>query len=228
MVSSPDPDAAPLLVGLAAWLAAGAWMWASGWRVQHRHLSAAGRGPVDRGTLVWLVLLIGAAALLVGRDLPSVAAPVVVSMVGAVSVLVDARCHRLPDPYTAVMAAGVALGALGQALGGGAGVGRVAVSALVGAAVWTLPLWAGALVDSGVGRGDVKLAPVLGAMTGLLGWEAAVSGLVVAFLAAGVAALWQVVARSGTLRTRIALGPWLWSGALVAVAAWGVAPGLPR
>ncbi|WP_043535190.1 prepilin peptidase [Actinomyces polynesiensis] len=212
----------PLLLGTLTWLACGVWTAGPGWRIQRGHLSAAGETPFPRLALTWWVLLIGAVALVVCHPLAGVAGIVTVAMAGTVSVLVDARTHRLPDGCTLTMACGALVGLVSRLLVDGDA--RVLPGLLVGVAVWTLPLAAGHLARAGVGLGDVKLAPVLGAVLGTISWEAAVGGLVLAFLGAGTAALWLLVSGGGGLRSRIAMGPWLIGAALVAVVLWGVLP----
>lgn len=220
-----DPDVVPLLLGALVWSGVGLWTAGPGWRLQDERLRAVGDAPVGRLALTWLVLLIGAAALLVGRSLPGVAGLVAVAMAGSLAMLVDARTHRLPDACTLVMAAGVVPGVLARCLLDEGGPAAPLAGVVLGAAIWLVPLGLGSLVRGGVGLGDVKLAPVLGALLGTLSWEAAAGGLVLAFLGAGVGALLALLRGRAGLRTRLAMGPWLIGAALAAVALWGVVPG---
>lgn len=215
----------PLLLGALVWSAVGLWTSGPGWRLQDERLRAAGDAPLGRLALTWLVLLIGAATLLVGRSLPGLAGVVAVAMAGSLAMLVDARTHRLPDACTLVMALGVTLGVLSRCLVDEGGPTAPLAGVAVGAAVWLVPLWLGSVVRGGVGLGDVKLAPVLGALLGTLSWEAAAGGLVLAFLGAGAGALVALVRGRAGLRTRMAMGPWLIGAALAAVLLWGVVPG---
>lgn len=219
-----ETSALPLVLATGCWLALGVWSAGPGWRLQEVRLRAVGEVPFGRGALLWWVLLIGAAALWVARDLAAVPGVVAVAMAGTVSMLVDSRTHRLPDAATVVICVGVALGVLSRVLvdeGGPLGPLPVVVA---GVALWVVPLGLGSLVRGGVGLGDVKLAPVLGAMLGSISLEAAVGGFVLAFLGAGGAAVVGLVSGRTTLRTRVAMGPWLIGGALVAVLLWGVLP----
>ncbi len=215
-----------------SWLVAIIWMRHSGWRIQARCLSESGVDPLPRRALLWTVGLVGAVVAVVYYRQAGACGPVVVTMVGGVSAVVDARCHRLPTRYTAVMAGGVLFAliscgieaVLGAAQTGTAraGLGELALDVAVGIAVWVLPLGLGHATRAGVGMGDVRLAPVLGAMLGTLGWEAAVAGLVVAFLAGGAFALWRLASGSASVHSRIAMGPALIGGSLISYFAWGI------
>jgi len=224
-VGALDAADVPLLLGALVWLAVGLWTAGPGWRLQDGRLRAAGEAPMGRLALTWLVLLIGAVALLVGRSLPGPPGPVAVAMAGTPAMLVDARTHRLPDDCTLVMAGGVGLGVLSRCLVDEGGPTAPLAGVALGAAVWLVPLWLGSLVRRGVGFGDVKLAPVLGAMLGTLSWEAAAGGLVLAFLGAGAGALVALLRGRAGLRTRMPMGPWLIGAALAGVLVWGVVPG---
>ena len=76
----------------------------------------------------------------------------------------------------------------------------------------------------GLGGGDVKLAPVLGAMVGSVGLHAAVFALALSFISAGLAALWKIVVGSAGTKSRVAMGPCMIGSALVGAIAWGVVP----
>lgn len=216
-------SAAPIWVALACWALVGGWTYGRGCTLVADYLRAEGQPAVGRPSLTWLVLLVGAAALLVGHRHPGVPAVTVAAMTGTMSMLVDARTHRLPNALTLAMAGGVAVGLVCASLAGGApGVSAVLAPAALGALIWTLPLGLGHLARAGVGLGDVKLAPVLGALTGLLGGQAAAAGLIIGFVSAGAAALVAVARRRADLRTRMPMGPWLIGGALAAWALWAV------
>ena len=216
----------PLLIGTAVWLAFGVWMYTSGWTIQRDYLTGGGAPALERLSITWLTLLIGAAALLYARLQPSLPAFIALAMVGAVSILVDARVRLLPNRYTAAMALGVAIG-VGCAFIDEADRGTLALTVGGGALMWVVPMLAAYLVRSGVGLGDVKIAPVLGAALGTLGLQAALSGLVIAFVGAGLGALWALVRRKATLTSRIAMGPYLIGGALAAYTLW-IFPGAQR
>lgn len=220
-MSDLGPAELALVLGFPAWLATGTWMGLRGWKVQRRHLVHADQEPLGRWTLTWWDLLLGATVLVLchrGAWAPGV---VVVAMAGLPAMVVDARTHRLPDPYTLVMASGALLGLISLLVVPDRGVGVVLTDVALGVLVWTLPLLLAHLARGSVGMGDLKLAPVLGLLTGLVGWETALGGLLLAFLGAGTQALALLVTRAGSLRTRIPMGPWMIGGALLATVVEG-------
>jgi leader peptidase (prepilin peptidase)/N-methyltransferase len=78
---------------------------------------------------------------------------------------------------------------------------------------------------SGLGMGDVKLAPALGLYLGYLGWSALVVGVAAGFVLGALAALGllarEAFARrplAGALRKALPFGPFLLLGTLVGLA----------
>lgn len=101
----------------------------------------------------------------------------------------DVRERRLPDALTLPAAAVAVLGSLW-------GVADGAPGALIGAALWTA-INAVAFLARGMGAGDVKLAPTLGAVVGCAG---GVPSVVLAVLGAQVlTVLWALLARDRTV-----------------------------
>jgi leader peptidase (prepilin peptidase)/N-methyltransferase len=81
------------------------------------------------------------------------------------------------------------------------------------------------ITPSGLGKGDVKLAPALGLYLGYLGWGAVLIGVVAGFVLGALAALGllarDALARkplSGALRQSLPFGPFLLLGTLVGLA----------
>lgn len=68
-----------------------------------------------------------------------------------------------------------------------------------------------------MGLGDVKLAALLAAYCGWLGWSTAGAGIILAFLAGGLWTLILIIMRRAHRQTAIAFGPWLCVGALLAI-----------
>nr|WP_253954008.1 prepilin peptidase [Schaalia sp. 19OD2882] len=216
-------DETELLAGFVTWMVVGWWTWRVGWRIQRRYLIEAGLTPMRRTFLWWLVVIPGFLVVLVAQQRPASPAVVTVAMIGILQAIVDARTHRLPDAYTRMMGLGV-LSGLVLAAAMNSSPGWTLVRAAIGAMVWFVPLYIVHRLPGGLGRGDVKLAPVLGGLVGVVGVDAALGGLVLSFVAAGLAALWTIVVGSAGTESRIPMGPWLIGGALAAHMLWGVVP----
>ncbi|HSO63957.1 MAG TPA: A24 family peptidase [Ornithinibacter sp.] len=94
------------------------------------------------------------------------------------------------------------------------------IGALVGAAVMGgVYLLLAVLPGGGVGGGDVRLAPVIGALLGWLSVAHVVVGLMAGFLVGGVAAIALLGLGRVGLKTSIAYGPAMCLGAWVAIGA---------
>lgn len=162
----------------------------------------------------------GAVAVLLVPTLWLVPAWLALAWVGAVIVRTDATRHRIPDVLSlTALAAGAILLLLPGNLGA-YGRGWLAALALTGAL-----LLLALIGPSGLGMGDVKLAPALGLYLGYLGWTQVLLGVASAFVIAAAAAL-AVLARdalsrrpmSGALRRAMPFGPFLLVGTLVGLA----------
>lgn len=134
---------------------------------------------------------------------------------GIVLAAVDARHHRLPNVLVLPL----------YPIGAAYATARAGVTSsplpLVGAALGALALFCGFYLlhrGGGMGGGDVKLAGALGLFTGAHGWDAVLLGAALAFVAGGLAALGLLLRRRAARTRRIAFGPALIGGALVAVA----------
>jgi len=140
----------------------------------------------------------------------------VLAAVGVVLTVIDLHHHRLPDlivlPLYAVTAIGLGVAGL---LSGSWPVWPV----LAGAGIWTVVVGVPWLVSGGrgMGFGDVKLAPVLGATLGWISVPVSVAGLVMAFLLGAAVSIVLLLARRADRRTALPFGPALLAGALLAV-----------
>ena len=169
--------------------------------------------------LVWLVL--GGWALLGAGEPGMLPLLLVIGSAGVALVVIDVEHHRLPDaivlPLYPLTIAGLALSGLVS--------GRWAIlAALAGAGIWVLVVGLPWLVSGGrgMGFGDVKLAPVLGATLGWVSVPSAVVGLFAGFvLGALVGGALMLLGRAGR-RTALAFGPFLIVGAFL-----GLLVGLP-
>ncbi|GGT28165.1 prepilin peptidase [Streptomyces kurssanovii] len=128
---------------------------------------------------------------------------------GIALALIDVAVHRLPDVLTLPACAGTLLLLTGAALADEPGsLGRAAAAAgVVIAAFLLLALFAG------MGLGDVKLAPAVGALLGWNSWTSLWWGTGAGFLVGAVCAV-AMLAAGRDRRSQIAFGPFMIIGAL--------------
>ena len=212
-----------LISGFLTWIIVLAWLWKSGWKIQRRYFIEVTQKPLTRNAIVWSAGIVGAIFFVAAQMRPGMPGVMTVAMIGALSAYVDARTHRLPNKYTAVMGIGVVVGALIGSLISPMWEQRL-IGFVLGALIWTIPIALLNRLPGGMGGGDVKLAPVLGAMVGSVGLNAAVFALALSFVSAGVAALWKIVVGWAGTQSRVPMGPWMIASALVGTIAWGVVP----
>ncbi len=131
-------------------------------------------------------------------------------------VWIDLDVHRLPVglvvPTGAVVLGLLAVASLASR--DGRWVGVVVGFVVMGG----LYLLLAVLPGGGVGGGDVRLAPLIGALLGWLGIAELVVGLAAGFLVGGAAAAALLLGRRAGLKSSIAYGPAMCLGAWVAIA----------
>ncbi len=136
--------------------------------------------------------------------------------IGVALTLIDIDVHRLPDaivlPSYGVTAVLLLLPALLT------GHGDDALRAVLGgAALFGFYLLLALAYPAGMGLGDVKLAGVLGAFSGFIGWGTLLVGGFLGFLLGGlVGGALMLVGRAGR-RSKIPFGPFMLVGALLAI-----------
>ncbi|MDO9485674.1 MAG: prepilin peptidase [Actinomycetota bacterium] len=129
---------------------------------------------------------------------------------------IDLQHHRLPDaivlPLYPLTVLGLALSQLITSQG-------YWIQALIGALIWGVTIGGLWLVTAGggMGLGDAKLAPVLGAVTAWLGIAESIIGLFAAFLIGAIVGVVLIVSGRSQRRARLAFGPFLLGGAMCAV-----------
>jgi leader peptidase (prepilin peptidase) / N-methyltransferase len=178
----------------------------------------AGGGPSHRSGAVLggiCAAVCGALAATVGVR-PELAVWLLLVPVAGLMGAVDLAVFRLPDVLTLPAAAGTAV-LLGAAalLPGHAGSWTRAL--LGGLALLGTYLLLHLVNPSGMGLGDVKLAPTLGMALAWYGWPALVLGTLVAFGLGAVVGLALLALRRADRRTPIPFGPFMLLGALAAV-----------
>jgi leader peptidase (prepilin peptidase)/N-methyltransferase len=140
----------------------------------------------------------------------------VLASAGIALTVIDIQHHRLPDaivlPLYPVTVLGLVVAGL---LAGAFPLG----STLAGCAVWlgTIGLIWLVTRGRGMGLGDVKLSPILGATLGWLSLGSAVVGLVAAFLSGALVGVILLAAKRAQRRSAIPFGPFLLLGAASAV-----------
>lgn len=152
---------------------------------------------------------------------------------GIALAVIDVDHHRLPD---AIVLPLYPVTALGLALAGFVDGAWPWVACLLGLGAWLLligGLWL-ATSGRGMGLGDVKLAPILGATLGWVGVAEALVGLLAAFVVGAVVGVGVLLARrrspvpsgprpgeSAEPATQIAFGPFLLAGAALGLVLGG-------
>lgn len=188
-------------------------------RCRHCAEPISGRYPLVEilNAVVWLAM--GAWAISDAGIPALLPLLLVLGSAGVALYFIDLDHHRLPDaivlPLYPVTAVGLVLAGL---LTGAWPL----VEALIGVAIWLVVIGGLWLVSGGrgMGFGDVKLAPVLGATLGWVSIASAGVGLFTAFLLGAVVGVVLLVARRAGRRSAIPFGPFLLVGALVGLF-WG-------
>lgn len=157
-------------------------------------------------------------ALLLGRfaGQPDVAAFGFFGALGVALAVIDLTVHRLPDrlvlPSYPVLMTLLTVPALIQQ-----DAGQLMRALLAGAALAAAYLILALARPGQLGGGDIKLAGLAGLVMGWLGWQTLLMGAVLAFILSATVSVALLAARRITLRSHIAFGPYLLSGALLAI-----------
>lgn len=138
---------------------------------------------------------------------------------GIALTLIDLDHRRLPDtivlPSTLVIVVLLSSAAL---LNGE--WSRLVATLGGGAALFAFYFLIALVYPRGIGGGDVKLAPLIGAIAGFVGWAPLAVGAFAGFLLGAVVGLVLIAARRSSRRTGIPFGPFMLSGAWVGIL-WG-------
>jgi leader peptidase (prepilin peptidase)/N-methyltransferase len=173
------------------------------------------RKPINRAPVALLGGLLGALTFdRFGFSLEMVAYGLMIAMCIEQSII-DYATHRLPRGVTfrVAIVGGplLALAAINHDDNGRIGV-------MFASFIVTLVLFItlSALSKGGIGGGDVRLAPVLAMFLGWLGASHVYIGLGIGFIIGGVVAAGMLATRRASASTRIAFGPFLCIGAVIA------------
>lgn len=136
--------------------------------------------------------------------------------VGAWLIVVDARTHRLPNRIVLPTLGALIVLVIAEALVT-VDAGRM-LRALLGALVLGAFYAVMHLASrQGMGGGDVKLAAVIGLVLAWHGWWTLLLGAAAAFLLGALFALVLMLLKKASRSTRIAFGPWMILGAVLAI-----------
>ncbi|RLK49697.1 prepilin peptidase [Microbacterium telephonicum] len=130
--------------------------------------------------------------------------------------MIDLDMRRLPNPI--VLPSYIALAVLFTAAClAGAPWDALLRAAIGGAALFAFYWLLRFAKPGGMGGGDVKLAGVLGAALGFVGWGALIVGAFAAFLIGGVVGIVMMLTRRATRKTAIPFGPFMVVGAWLGI-----------
>lgn len=194
-----------------------------GW-VAVRGRCRACRAPISVQYLLVEVITAAVAvavAVLVGPH-PVVIAWWVVVVFCVPLAVIDVHTQRLPVVimYPALAVTAVVLLIIAAFTGQWAALGRAAGGGLGLAAVFFTLWWLTA--GRGMGKGDVRLAWLLGAALGWMGWAQVIMGGWFGFVSGGLLGVVLMIAGRGTRKSPIPFGPHMMVGA-VAGLIWGPA-----
>ena len=189
-----------------------AWLWLRG-RCRDCRAPISVRYPLVEAATTLLFLMV---VVRLGWQW-SVPAYLYLAALGLVLALIDLATHRLPNVL--VLPAYPVLAVL-LAVASWAGDDWPALlrAAIGGVVLWGLYALLMVLKPGGMGFGDVKLAGVLGAGLGWLGWGTLVVGAFAAFLLGGLFAIGLVVLGRAGRKSKVPFGPWMVLGAAVGFA----------
>ena len=145
-----------------------------------------------------------------------VIAYVYLASVSIVLTLIDVRSHRLPNAIVLPSYAVLAMLFTGACLFG-APWQNLLRAAIAAATLFAFYWLLRAIRPGGMGGGDVKLAGVIGAALGFIGWGALVVGAFAAFFIGGFVGIGLMIVRRATRKTAIPFGPFMVVGAWIGI-----------
>ncbi|MGV8969711.1 MAG: prepilin peptidase [Microbacteriaceae bacterium] len=130
--------------------------------------------------------------------------------------LIDIDTHRLPNAivFPSYIALAVLLTVASLLTGDWWSLLRASAGAAILFVVYFVLF---VIYPKGMGFGDVKLAGVIGLITGWIGWGALAVGGFAAFFLGGVFGMLLLLTRRATRKSGIPFGPWMLAGAWVGI-----------
>lgn len=180
-------------------------------------LAATDSRWLDRTVLALLAALFGVGAAGLASSYPDLLAFAVLGVACALLVAIDLATFRLPDRIVGPMypVLFLLLACAAAVDGDWSRLGRSAVAGLLLLVGYFVLAFAS---PDNLGLGDVKLAGLLGAFLGWLGWPQVLLGTLAAFALSALCALVLLGLRRASRRSDLAFGPWMVVGAAVGAA----------
>ena len=178
-------------------------------------------GTESRWLQTWVLALFaglgGVGAAMTAESVVELLGYSLMAVLLAVLVVVDLAVFRLPDVVVGPLYL-VLFGCLTVAAAMGGDWGRLGRAAAAAGVIVFGYLVLALIAPANLGLGDVKLAGLIGAFLGWLGWSHALVGTLAAFVLGGAFALVLVLAKRAHRHTAFAFGPWMVAGAAVGAA----------
>ncbi len=180
----------------------------------------SGRYPLVEGLTAVLFVGVVLRFTVVQDGAWAIPAYLYLAAIGVALALIDLDVRRLPDAI--VLPSYPAAAALLALASWGAGDWDALLRAAAGgAALWVLYFALSLVKPGAMGFGDVKLAGILGAYLGWLGWGDLAVGAFAAFFVGGLVSVGLLLAKKAGRRTAIPFGPWMLTGAAIGIAVGG-------
>lgn len=131
---------------------------------------------------------------------------------------IDRRALLLPNVLV-LLSSAATLALFAAAVGGEGDWGRLTSAVSIAAGTFVLYLALALASPTGMGMGDVKFAFVVGLGLGFEGLRTALYGTLAGFALGALFGLAMLLLRRAGLRSRLPFGPWMMTGAVLALAA---------
>jgi leader peptidase (prepilin peptidase)/N-methyltransferase len=130
--------------------------------------------------------------------------------------VIDFRELRLPNKYVYPSYGIISFGLLVPAAIGGfwGSLFQAAMCALVGLAIFMVMH---VVYPAGMGMGDVKLAGIIGLVTGWVSIATAIVALMFSFFLSAIVSIVLLLGRRATMKTALPFGPFMLGGAILAI-----------
>jgi leader peptidase (prepilin peptidase)/N-methyltransferase len=188
---------------------------ADGWLGRARCSDGHTFGPSTPTTALAMTVVCALLAAATG-DRPEVLVWLLLAPIAVLLATIDVTVHRLPDVVTLPLAASapILLGAAALLPGASGSWGTALLGSLtLGACSFVLFL----LNPKGLGFGDVKLTPTLGAVLGWYGWKLLLIGTFAGYLFGALYSIALILTRRADRTTAIPFGPFLIAGTFTGV-----------